>query len=78
MADTVVLDNKRRGSFGLEFKPGDSFVREVKGETVVFRRLRVAEPPLVRVRKIGGKWMGADVKRPRQAIIHSIREDRER
>jgi hypothetical protein len=77
MAEMVVLDNKRRGSFGPEFKPGDSFVREIKGETVVFRRLQVVEPPLVRARKIRGKWMGAGIKQSRQGIIDSIREDRE-
>ena len=77
MSSKVTLDNKRRGSFGSEFKPGDSFSREVSGDTVVFRKLQPVEPPLVRARKIKGRWMGAKVDLSREAILRAIREDRD-
>jgi hypothetical protein len=73
----VVLDNKRRGSFGPAFRPGDSFLRQVSGDTVVFRKLQPVEPPLVRARKVKGRWIGAAVKLPRQGILDALREDRE-
>ena len=38
MSRTVQLDEKRRASFGTEFLPGDSFVREVSGNVVTFRK----------------------------------------
>jgi hypothetical protein len=77
MRTKIVLDNKRRGSFGSEFEPGDSFEREVRGETVMFHKLRPAEAPLVKARKIKGRWVGAAVKLDRDEIVASIREDRE-
>jgi hypothetical protein len=77
MPNKIVLDNKRRGSFGPEFEPGDSFLREVNGETITFRKLKPVEIPLVRARKISGRWMGAAVKATRQEIVDAIREDRE-
>ena len=77
MANKIVLDNKRRGSFGAAFAPGDSFLREVAGDTVTFRRLQPAEPPLVRARKVKGRWIGAKVDISRDAILRAIREDRE-
>ena len=77
MPNKIVLDNKRRGSFGCDFAPGDSFVREVNGNTVTFRKLQPAEPPLVRPRKIKGRWIGASLKIADQEIIDAIRRDRE-
>lgn len=73
----IILDNKRRGSFGPAFDPGDSFVRQVSGNTVKFRKLEPAEVPLVRARKVNRKWMGAAVKLSHKAIVEAIREDRE-
>jgi hypothetical protein len=77
MANKISLDNKRRGSFGSAFRPGDCFLREVRGSTVLFRKLEPTEPPLVKARKIKGKWVGAAIKLPRKAIVEAIREDRE-
>jgi hypothetical protein len=77
MSTPIVLDNKRRASFGPTFSPGDSFVRDVQGDTVVFRKLRPVEPPLVRARKVKGRWVGAKVELDRDAIIAAIRADRE-
>jgi hypothetical protein len=77
MPSKIVLDNKRRASFGPEFKPGDSFLREVSGDTITFRKLRPVEPPVVRARKVNGKWMGAELKLDREAIVAAIKRDRE-
>ena len=77
MRNKIVLDNKRRGTFGPGFQPGDSFAREVSGNTVTFHKLEPAEVPLVRARKVKGKWMGAPVRLSRKAIVEAIREDRE-
>jgi hypothetical protein len=77
MANKIVLDNKRRGSFGSAFLPGDSFVREINGNIVTFRKMQPAEPPLVRARKVKGRWVGADIKIPREEIVKAIHRDRE-
>jgi len=77
MPNKIVLDNKRRGSFGPDFEPGDTFLREVSGETITFRKLKLAEAPLVRARKVNGRWVGAAIKVSRQEIVNAIREDRE-
>jgi hypothetical protein len=77
MGNKIVLDNKRRGTFGPSFEPGDSFAREISGNTVMFRKLTPVEVPLVRARKVNGKWIGAAVKLSRKAILQAIREDRE-
>ena len=39
---TITIDEKRRASLGSEFKPGDSFRREVHGNTVIFRKVEVS------------------------------------
>lgn len=77
MANKIVLDNKRRGGFGSTFRPGDSFVREIHGNTVTFRKLEPVEPPLVRARKVKGRWVGANINPSRDAILRAIREDRD-
>ena len=77
MPSKIVLDNKRRGSFGPDFRPGDSFLREVRGGTVTFHKLEPAEPPLVRPRRVKGRWMGAKIKISDQEIVDAIRKDRE-
>ena len=77
MSNKIVLDNKRRATFGPAFAPGDSFSREIAGDTVTFRKLQPAEPPLVRARKIKGRWMGAKIDLSRDAILRAVREDRD-
>jgi hypothetical protein len=77
MPSKIVLDNKRRATFGPEFEPGDSFLRQVNGDVVTFRKLRPAEAPLLRARKLGGKWMGAELMIDRKAIVEAIKRDRE-
>lgn len=77
MANKIVLDNKRRGTFGPDFRPGDAFEREIDGDTVTFRKLKLSDPPLVRARKVNGRWIGANLNPSRDAILRAIREDRE-
>ena len=77
MANKIVLDNKRRGSFGSAFLPGDSFAREINGDVVTFRKLQPAEAPLVHARKVKGKWVGADIKLSREDIVKAIQRDRD-
>jgi hypothetical protein len=77
MTSKVILDNKRRGSFGPEFQPGDAFLREVNGETVTFRKLAPVEKPVVRARKVKGRWVGAAVNYSQDEIVRAIRSDRE-
>lgn len=33
--------------------------------------------PLVKARKVNGRWIGADVKLDRRAVVNSLREDRD-
>jgi hypothetical protein len=73
----IVLDNKRRGAFGTDFHPGDAFLREVNGDTVTFRKLEPLEPPVLRARKVKGKWVGARIKISDEEILEAIRRDRE-
>jgi hypothetical protein len=77
MPSTIVLDNKRRATFGSQFEPGDSFLREVNGDTVIFRKLKPVELPLARAKKVGGKWMAGGPRPSRQAILEAIKRDRE-
>ena len=38
MSRPIVLDDKRRASFSPDFRPGDTFVRSVNGNRVVFEK----------------------------------------
>ena len=49
MSKPIELDEKRRGTFGPDFSPGDSFTREVIGDCVIFRKR--TEPKTLPVRK---------------------------
>jgi hypothetical protein len=75
---TVTADERKRIILA-QARPGQRFDVQVSGDGVfLVRRLEPVQPvKLVRARKINGKWMGADVKMDRQAVVDSIREDRE-
>ena len=78
MSKPVVLDNKRRASFGPEFQPGDTFVRSVSGSRVTFEKIERSDVPVVKpVRR--GKWlmMPPGVKISRATITAAIRADRD-
>jgi hypothetical protein len=75
---TVIADSRRRIILA-EAKPGDRFDVQAPAEGVfLVRRLEPAElGPLVRARKVRGRWIGAKVKLDREAVVEAIRLDRE-
>jgi hypothetical protein len=80
MSKPIVLDNKRRASFGREFQPGDAFVRSVSGNRVLFEKIERNDAPVVKpVRRGKGKWLmlPRDVKISRATIAAAIRADRD-
>jgi hypothetical protein len=80
MSKPVVLDNKRRASFGPEFQPGDAFVRSVSGNRVTFEKIERDDVPVVKpVRRGKGKWLmlPRGLKISRATIAAAIRADRD-
>jgi hypothetical protein len=80
MSKPIVLDNKRRASFGPEFRPGDTFVRSISGSRVTFEKIERNDVPVVKpVRRGKGKWlmMPLGVKISRKTIAAAIRADRD-
>jgi hypothetical protein len=80
MSKPIVLDNKRRASFGPEFQPGDAFVRSVNGNRVVFEKIERDDVPVVKpVRRGKGKWLmlPRNVKISRATVAAAIRADRD-
>lgn len=75
---TVTADSRKRIILA-EAKPGDRFDVEATAKGVfMVRRLEPVEPaPLVRARKVNGRWVGANVKLNRAAVVEAIRQDRE-
>ncbi len=75
---TVTVDDYNRVRLP-DVKPRQKFSYENLGNR---RRLLVeldeADAPLVKARKVNGRWVGADVEFDSQAVVTSIREDRER
>jgi hypothetical protein len=80
MSKPIVLDNKRRASFGPEFHPGDAFIRSVNGSRVTFEKIERDDAPVVKpVRRGKGKWLmlPRGLKISRTAIAAAIRADRD-
>jgi hypothetical protein len=75
---TVTADSRKRIILA-EAKPGDRFDVQVSANGVfLVRRLEPAElAPLVKARKVHGRWVGANVKLDRAAVVDAIRQDRE-
>jgi len=60
------------------FKPNTPYQAERKADgRVELIELVATDVPLVRARKIRGRWVGADVKFDRNAVVEAIRQDRE-
>jgi hypothetical protein len=60
------------------FKPNTPYQAERKADgRVELIELVPTDVPLVRARKIKGRWVGADVKFDRNAVVEAIRQDRE-
>jgi hypothetical protein len=80
MSNQVVLDNKRRASFGSAFQPGDTFVRSVSGNRVVFEKIECDDVPVVKpVRRGKGKWLmlPRNAKFSSAALAAALRADRD-
>ena len=80
MGRPIVLDNKRRASFGPEFRPGDAFIRSVNGGRVTFEKLERDDVPVVKpVRRGKGKWLmlPRGLKISRATIAAAICADRD-
>ena len=75
---TVTADSRKRIILA-EARPGDRFDVRASAEGVfLVRRLEPAElAPLVRARKVQGRWIGANVRLDRAAIVDAVRLDRE-
>lgn len=75
---TLTVDNQKRVRIP-EARPGQKFSFKNLGNGV-FKLTEVEERdvPILKPRKVNGRWMGADVKLDRKGIVESIREDRER
>jgi hypothetical protein len=74
---TLTVDDYNRVRLP-DVKPRQKFAYENLGNGRI--RLALVEEvtvPLVKARKVNGRWMGADVKLDRLAVVNSIREDRE-
>lgn len=62
-----------------DVKPRQKFSVEAGNNRIVLALVDEVDVPLVKARKVNGRWMGAKgVKLDRQAIVNAIREDRER
>ena len=77
MSRPIVLDNKRRASFGPDFRPGDTFVRSVNGNRVVFEKVGVVEAPLVKPRRTKEGWLMMPRKISSDLIAAAVRADRD-
>jgi hypothetical protein len=76
---TIKVDKTKRVRLR-DAKPGQvlSYVFNGLG-TFQLTQVEEAPAPLVRARKVNGRWMGdLSVKPDRNAVVDSIREDRER
>ena len=75
---TVTADSRKRIILA-EASPGDRFDVRASAEGVfLVRRLEPAElAPLVKARKVRGRWVGANVTLDRAAVVNAIKLDRE-
>lgn len=75
---TVAVDDDNRIRLP-GVKPRQIFSVEAGNNRVVLALVEEVDVPLVKARKVNGRWIGAEgVKVDRQAVINAIREDRER
>jgi hypothetical protein len=76
----LVSDDRCRLASRDLFKPNTPYSAELKADgRVVLTELVPAEAPLVRARKVNGRWVGAEgVKLDPKAVVDAIRQDRER
>jgi hypothetical protein len=59
-------------------KPRQKFSVEIGNNRIVLALVEEANVPLVKARKVNGRWIGAEgVKVDRKGVVNAIREDRE-
>jgi hypothetical protein len=63
-------DVKPRQKFSVSVETGNN--------RIVLSPVEEADVPLVKARKVNGRWVGAGMKVDRKAVVNAIREDRER
>jgi hypothetical protein len=74
----LTADDKGRITSSELFRPRTTYdASRLPDGTIRIVELVEKEVPVVRARKIGGRWVGADVKLDRKAVVDSIRTDRE-
>ena len=74
----LVTDDRCRIQSRELFKPNTLYQAERTADgRIQFVELVEKDVPLVKARKVNGKWMGAEVKIDRQAIVDAISADRE-
>jgi hypothetical protein len=78
MGRMTKLDSRRRGVFPETFKPGDMFLQETTSpDAVTFKRITPDDVPVVKIRKVKGRWMGIDIQVDPSVILAAIRADRD-
>jgi hypothetical protein len=74
----LVADDNGRLACKSLFTPRRAFSAERQPDgSIRLIELMEKEVPLVRARKLNGRWMGADVQFDRARVIDAIRADRE-
>ena len=74
----LVTDDRCRIQSRELFKPNTPYQAERTADgRIQFVELVEKDVPLVKARKVNGRWVGADVKIDRQALVDAIRADRE-
>ena len=74
----LVADDNGRLACKSLFIPRKAFSAERQADGSIWLiELVEKEVPVVRARKVGGRWMGAEVQLDRAKVIRAIRADRE-
>ena len=76
---TLTVDDDQRVRLP-DARPRQKFsYKKVSAGRIILALVEEADVPLAKARKVNGRWMGAEgVGLDREAVINSIREDRER
>ena len=73
----LVTDERCRLTSRELFKPNTPYNAEKRPDgRVTLTELAPAEVPVVRARKVNGRWVGANIRLNRQVVAAAIRADR--
>jgi len=74
----LVSDNRCRVQSQDLFKPNTPYEASAEPDgSIRLAELVEKEAPLVRARKVKGRWVGAAIKLDREAVVKAIKRDRE-